>query len=60
MNQNQRPLHLLITHDLYAKLRSRALELEVSKAYVVRAALKQYLATRTLEETRLDIFHDEE
>ena len=55
---NQRPLHTLISHSLYAQLNTRAIQLEVSKAHIVRVALKQYLGSKTVEQTKLDVDED--
>lgn len=55
---NQRPLHALISQSLYDQLNKRAHQLEVSKAHIVRAALKQYLGTTTVEDTKIHVDED--
>lgn len=57
-NPNYRPLHALISNSLYETLHTRSHQLEVSKAHIVRAALRQYLGTRTIEQTKEDVEQD--
>lgn len=55
MSKYTRPLNTLISPELYSVLNTRSHQLEVSKAHIVRAALKKYLNYTTLEQTKLDV-----
>ena len=58
MSRNQRPLHVLIRHDLYAVLNTKAHTLEVSKAHIVRAALRKYLLSTPTTQIGVDVEED--